>query len=47
LVDPAKIAIGEPHKFDDIGWFTFDTMPKNVISPLPYFLEKYKDQLSI
>jgi len=29
-VDPTKVKIGEPHKFDDIGWFT----SKNLPSPL-------------
>ena len=45
LVDPLKVAIGEPHKFDDIGWFTQSTLPKNVHSQLPTFLELYKSKL--
>ena len=27
-VDPDKISIGEPHKIDEIGWFTLDTLPE-------------------
>jgi len=45
LVDPAKVAIGEPHKFDSIGWFTKETIPAEIHSQLPTFLEKYKDKL--
>lgn len=26
-VDPTKVRIGEPEKFDDIGWFTSTTLP--------------------
>jgi 8-oxo-dGTP diphosphatase len=45
LVDPKKVAIGEPHKFDDMGWFTLDTMPTPIHSQLPLFLENYKGKL--
>lgn len=44
LVDPEMATIGEPHKFDDLGWFTLDTLPSPVHSQLPTFLEKYKDR---
>ncbi len=26
-IDPTKVSIGEPHKIDEIGWFTSDTLP--------------------
>lgn len=26
-VDPAEVKIGEPHKVDEIGWFTSDALP--------------------
>lgn len=26
-VDPAQVSIGEPHKIDEIGWFTSDSLP--------------------
>lgn len=45
LVDRTKAKIGEPHKFDDLGWFTLDTLPTPVHSQLPAFLELYKNKL--
>ena len=35
-VDPAQVKIGEPHKMDDIGWFTLDALP----SPLHSKIQK-------
>jgi 8-oxo-dGTP diphosphatase len=34
-VDPATVAIGEPHKFDQLGWFTIDALPEPLHSQLP------------
>ncbi|MBX4210842.1 NUDIX domain-containing protein [Candidatus Parcubacteria bacterium] len=45
LVDRDMVAIGEPHKFDNIGWFTLKKIPKEIHSQLPTFLEKYKKEL--
>ncbi len=45
LVDPTKVKIGEPHKFDQIGWFTVKKLPEKMHSQLPIFFEKYKDKL--
>ena len=45
LVDPTKIANGEPHKFDEIGWFTLDSLPENLHSRLPNFLKLYDAKL--
>lgn len=45
LVDPQKVALGEPHKFDDIGWFTLETLPVKVHSAFPEFLRLYGDRL--
>lgn len=45
LVDPDKVKNGEPHKFDDIGWFTLDNIPKEIHSQLPKFLELYINRL--
>lgn len=36
LVDPSQVKIGEPHKMDDIGWFTLDALP----SPLHSKIQK-------
>lgn len=45
LIDPVKVGNGEPHKFDEIGWFTLDSMPEKLHSQLPFFLQKYKNLL--
>jgi 8-oxo-dGTP diphosphatase len=45
LVDRDMARIGEPHKFDDLGWFTHGSLPSPIHSQLPTFLEKYKDEL--
>ena len=46
LVDRAKAKIGEPHKFDDLGWFTLAALPSPIHSQLPTFLAKYRDKLA-
>ncbi|GAA1266795.1 NUDIX domain-containing protein [Kitasatospora nipponensis] len=33
-VDPAAVAIGEPHKFDDLAWFAPDALPAPLHSQL-------------
>lgn len=33
-VDPAGAAIGEPHKFDELGWFAPDALPHPLHSQL-------------
>jgi 8-oxo-dGTP pyrophosphatase MutT (NUDIX family) len=47
LVDPSKVKNGEPHKFDEVQWFTQETVfaEDRQHSQLPHFLEKYKDKL--
>lgn len=44
-IDPSKVANGEPHKFDEVGWFTLDTIPENSHSLMPDFLKLYRDKL--
>ncbi len=44
-VDPKVVKIGEPHKFDDIAWFTLDNLPTDIHSQLPTFLNLYKNRL--
>ena len=48
LVNPQKVKNGEPHKFDEIGWFRLENIPpKNKIhSQLPFFIKKYLHKLS-
>jgi 8-oxo-dGTP diphosphatase len=33
-VDPAAVRIGEPHKFDELGWFRPDALPAPLHSQL-------------
>ena len=44
-VDPNAVKNGEPHKIDEIGWFSLDALPEPLHSQVPFFLEKYKQQL--
>ena len=46
-VDPSKVKIGEPHKFDDIGWFDLNSFPKTLHSQLPNFLNLYRSKISM
>lgn len=46
LVDPAQVQNGEPHKFDEIGWFRLDTLPEPLHSQAPRALELYRDRLN-
>lgn len=45
LVDRATVKNGEPHKFDEIGWFKLDALPLPLHSQFPFFLEDYKGKL--
>ena len=38
-VDPAAVAIGEPHKFDALGWYRRDDLPAPLHSQLSATLE--------
>ncbi|MGR6319393.1 NUDIX domain-containing protein [Micromonospora soli] len=47
-VDPAEVAIGEPHKFDRIGWFTRDALPAprhSQLAPTLALLPEHLDRL--
>jgi len=44
-VDRAKVANGEPHKFDALEWFTLDNLPSPLHSQFPKFFEQYKNKL--
>lgn len=41
-VDPAEVAIGEPHKFDELGWFDIDDPPAPMHSQLPATLAVFR-----
>lgn len=47
LVDPKQVKNGEPHKFDEIGWFRLNNLPpaSELHSQLPAEIEKYRDRL--
>lgn len=45
LVDRTKTKNGEPHKFDEIGWFALGNFPQPLHSQFPHFLDKYKEKI--
>ncbi len=45
LVDRDKVKNGEPHKFDDLDWFTLDNLPEPLHSQFLNALTLYKDKL--
>jgi 8-oxo-dGTP diphosphatase len=45
LIDAAQAGNGEPHKLDEVGWFSLDAFPTPAHSEVPRFLELYKDKL--
>jgi len=44
-VDPKEVINGEPHKFEEIGWFKLNDLPSPLHSSVPTILEKFKDKL--
>lgn len=38
LADPRTVELGEPHKFDSIGWFNSKTLPRPLHSQFPFVL---------
>ena len=45
LIDRAKVKNGEPHKFEEIGWFALEDFPAPLHSQFPFFLEKYREYI--
>ncbi len=45
LVDRSKAKNGEPHKLDEVAWFTLDDLPSPLHSQFPNFLRLYRDRL--
>jgi 8-oxo-dGTP pyrophosphatase MutT (NUDIX family) len=45
LVDKEKVKNGEPHKFDEIGWFRLDDLPSPLHSQMLKELKLHKDKL--
>ncbi len=44
-VNPKEVRNGEPHKFDEIGWFTLDKLPTPLHSQILRQIDRYKDKL--
>lgn len=45
LIDPKKVANGEPHKFSEVAMFPLDNLPEPTHSQLAHALKKYKAHL--
>ncbi len=41
-VDRAQVTNGEPHKFDEMGWFTLDALPAPLHSQAPQEIARYR-----
>lgn len=44
-LDPKEVKNGEPHKFDEIGWFRLDALPSPLHSQMQAGLTYFKDKL--
>lgn len=44
-VDRDKVRNGEPHKFEEIGWFKLDNLPSPLHSQFGKFLEVHKKKI--
>ena len=47
LVNPNMVKNGEPHKFDEVKWFTLNTLPSPIHSQLGNFLKEYSKKLRV
>lgn len=45
VLDPSEVKNGEPHKFDEIGWFRLDALPSPLHSATAADLIQFKDQM--
>lgn len=44
-VNRVEVINGEPHKFDEIGWFKLDSLPQPLHSQMLLTLDEFKDKL--
>ena len=44
-INPEKVINGEPHKFDEIGWFRLDNLPTPLHPAAPMILQKFGGKL--
>lgn len=42
-VDPAEVKNGEPHKIEELTWFSIDNLPTPLHSAFEHTFKKYKD----
>jgi ADP-ribose pyrophosphatase YjhB (NUDIX family) len=45
LIDPKQVKNGEPHKFEEIGWFRLDKLPEPLHLQFPAALKQYQGKL--
>jgi 8-oxo-dGTP pyrophosphatase MutT (NUDIX family) len=45
LIDRASAKNNEPHKFDEMGWFTAAALPSPLHSQLPKYFEQYQGRI--
>jgi len=45
-IDREKVKNGEPHKFDELGWFRLNNLPTPAHSTQNLLLETFKDKLN-
>ncbi len=45
LIDRNKVKNGEPHKLEEVEWFTLDSLPTPLHSQFPTFLGLYKGKI--
>jgi 8-oxo-dGTP pyrophosphatase MutT (NUDIX family) len=45
-IDRKKVSNGEPHKFDNLQWFTLDTLPEPMHSQWPQFYAQHEMKLT-
>jgi 8-oxo-dGTP pyrophosphatase MutT (NUDIX family) len=44
-VDPKEVKLNEPHKHDEIGWFSLDDLPKPLHSGVQSYIGKFRKLL--
>ncbi len=45
LIDPKTAKNGEPHKFDEVGWFPYKELPSPLHSLAQPFIDKFGGQI--
>jgi 8-oxo-dGTP diphosphatase len=45
LIDPKEVKNKEPHKFEELRWFSINKFPEPMHSQWPAFYEKYRENL--